>query len=47
MQMQVIIMFFITGVFRIERLSGAEWGISIAIGFSSLPVALIVKFVSR
>ena len=35
------------GVFKVVEQSGAEWGIAIAIGASSLPVALLVKLASR
>lgn len=45
--LQVVIMFFLTGVFKVERQTGLEWGISIIIGTSAIPVALLVKYISK
>ena len=40
-------MFLVTGVFKVERQTGVEWVVSIAIGMGAIPVALLVKFVSK
>jgi hypothetical protein len=44
---QVIIMFFLGGIFKIERLSGLEWLVSLLIGVGSLPVCLLTKMVAK
>lgn len=44
---QVIIMFFLGGIFKVEHLSGLEWGISILIGIGSLPVSMLSKVVTK
>lgn len=40
-------MFFLGGVFKVEDLTGLEWGVSILIGLGSLPVALASKLIVR
>ena len=40
-------MFFLGGIFKVVRISWEEWVISIAIGFGSIPVALLTKFLTR
>uniref|UniRef100_A0A1D2A822 Calcium-transporting ATPase n=2 Tax=Auxenochlorella protothecoides TaxID=3075 RepID=A0A1D2A822_AUXPR len=45
--LQVLIMFFLQGVFRLQTQSGLQWGISLLIGAGGLPLALIAKFVTR
>ncbi|KAI3438799.1 hypothetical protein D9Q98_001216 [Chlorella vulgaris] len=40
---QVIIMFFLGGIFKVERLSGLEWGVSILIGLGSIPLCILSK----
>ncbi|EFN50910.1 hypothetical protein CHLNCDRAFT_59377 [Chlorella variabilis] len=42
-----IIMFFLGGIFKVERLSGLEWAVSILIGLGSFPLSLLTKLVSR
>lgn len=44
---QVIIMFFLGGIFKVQRLSGLEWGISILIGIGSFPLCIVSKLASR
>lgn len=44
---QVIIMFFLTGVFKTTRLNGYEWLFSVLIGSTSLVVSFVIKYVSR
>ncbi|KAL6781722.1 FAP10B [Auxenochlorella protothecoides x Auxenochlorella symbiontica] len=44
---QVIIMFFLNGIFKTTRLSGLEWALSIIIGSSVLLVSLLTKLISR
>lgn len=45
--LQVLIMFVGGGVFKVERLSGLEWVVSIVIGAGAIPVALLVKIFTR
>lgn len=40
-------MFFLGGIFKVEHLSGLEWGISILIGIGSLPVSMLSKVVTK
>ncbi|KAI7841822.1 hypothetical protein COHA_004351 [Chlorella ohadii] len=44
---QVIIMFFLGGIFKVEHLSGLEWLISILIGIGALPMCLLTKLLTR
>ncbi|PSC72089.1 P-type ATPase [Micractinium conductrix] len=44
---QVIVMFLLGGVFKVEELSGLEWAISILIGLGSFPLCLLTKLISR
>ncbi|KAL4452347.1 hypothetical protein ABPG75_008009 [Micractinium tetrahymenae] len=44
---QVIVMFLLGGVFKVERQSGLEWGIAILIGAGSLPLNVLTKLISR
>jgi Ca2+-transporting ATPase len=44
---QVIIMFFLGGIFKVEHLSGLEWLISILIGAGELPFGLLTKLLTR
>ena len=44
---QVIIMFFLGGIFKVERLSGVEWLVSMLIGMGHLPCCFLTKFVVR
>ena len=43
---QVIIMFFLGGIFKVEHLTGLEWLVSMLVGLGSLPVALLTKVVA-
>ncbi len=46
--LQVIIMQTpLAGIFKVDNLTGAEWGVSIAIGLSCVPVSLATRFISR
>ena len=45
--LQMIIMFLLGGIFKVEDLTGLEWAVSILIGIGSLPVAFLVKFISK
>ena len=47
LSLQIIIMFFLGGIFKVEHLSGLEWLISILIGLGSLPYCLLTKLVTR
>lgn len=40
-------MFFLGGIFKVERQSWIEWLASIAIGVGSIPVAFLTKLASR
>ena len=40
-------MFELGGIFKIERLTGLEWLVSILIGLGSLPVCLLSKLITR
>lgn len=40
-------MFELGGIFKIERLSGLEWLISILIGLGQLPLCLLSKLITR
>jgi hypothetical protein len=40
-------MFFLGGIFKVQRLSGLEWGISILIGIGSFPLCIVSKLASR
>ncbi|KIM26857.1 hypothetical protein M408DRAFT_25117 [Serendipita vermifera MAFF 305830] len=42
---QVLIVFFGTFVFNVTQISGMFWGISIALGFASLPVGFLVRLI--
>jgi Ca2+-transporting ATPase len=44
---QVIIMFFLGGIFKVERLTGLEWLVSILAGVGSLPVCLLTKVATK
>ncbi|GAB4816684.1 hypothetical protein N2152v2_003730 [Parachlorella kessleri] len=44
---QIILMFFLGGIFKVERQSWAEWVCAIAIGVGSLPLAFFTKVVTR
>jgi hypothetical protein len=44
---QVIIMFFLGGIFKVERLSGLEWGVSILIGLGSIPLCILTKAIPK
>lgn len=44
---QVLIMFFLGGIFKVERLTGLEWLISVLIGLGSLPVCLLSKAATK
>lgn len=45
--MQVLIMYVAKGVFKVEKQTGLEWLFAILVGISALPVALLVKLISR
>lgn len=45
--LQVIIMFLLGGIFKVEHLSGLEWLISILIGVGELPMCLLTKLITR
>jgi Ca2+-transporting ATPase len=45
--LQVIIMFFLGGIFKVERLTGLEWLVSILAGVGSLPVCLLTKVATK
>lgn len=45
--MQLVIMFFLGGIFKVERQSWAEWLVSMAIGTGSIPVSFFTKFITR
>jgi hypothetical protein len=40
-------MFFLGGIFKVERLSWLEWVISIVIGLGSFPLNALMKLISR
>lgn len=43
---QVIVMFLLGGVFKIERQSGLEWLIAVLIGAGSIPFDSFIMFIS-
>jgi len=47
--LQLVIMFVepIGHFFRVRKLDGVEWGISIAAGFGTIPVSFVTRFISR
>lgn len=44
---QVIIMQLIPGVFKVDSQTWSQWLIAISIGIGSIPVALLVKLITR
>jgi P-type Ca2+ transporter type 2C len=44
---QVIIMFFLGGIFKVTRLNGWEWLISIGIGAGSMVVSFLTRLISK
>ena len=44
---QIIIIMLIPEIFSATTQTAAEWGVAIAVGFVSLPLALLTKFISR
>jgi P-type Ca2+ transporter type 2C len=42
---QVIIIFFTDVVFGVVRLNGAQWGISLVLGFLSIPAGVLIRLV--
>lgn len=42
---QIIIIFFGSIAFHVERLNGVQWAISIVLGFLSIPVGIIIRLV--
>ncbi|KAK3986800.1 Ca2+-transporting ATPase [Cladorrhinum sp. PSN332] len=42
---QVIIIFFAEEVFGVTRLNGVQWGISLVLGFLSIPVGVLIRLI--
>ncbi|KAG7284597.1 hypothetical protein NEMBOFW57_010975 [Staphylotrichum longicolle] len=42
---QVIIIFFAGDAFGVTRLTGAQWGISLVLGFLSIPVGILIRLI--
>lgn len=42
---QVIIIFFAEEVFGVTRLNGAQWGISLVLGFLSIPAGVLIRLI--
>jgi len=42
---QVIIIFFGSDAFVVQRLTGVQWGISLVLGFMSIPIGVLIRLV--